>query len=110
IFWPGKLAHSEPLGIKRNHPALRHVNAADLFIVRVLASGFVTVDVEDYGNFAGKIVWLIKQRRNPKSRQCFVSQFFDVITRSAFDSLQPFDLGFCIAPTDSLTAINDPLK
>src|SRR5689334_1438944 len=74
-----QLSHSQPLEVERQCALLGLINAADLNVVVRDAGSFVSVGIEDRGNFAAEVFRLVEQGGNPEAGNHLVTESFDAV-------------------------------
>ncbi len=80
----------KPLRMKREHPLLGQISAANLLVILGLTDGAdVTVHVENHGRPLGQRVGLIEQRRHPHSGIAFIAQLANGIACAGPERLSP---------------------
>ena len=88
-----QLAHADEFGVQRQHATLGQVDAARLLVVHRLATGVVTIRVEDGGDLAAQRCGLIEQSRHPKARISFVAELANSISLASGNRAAPLDAG-----------------
>ena len=107
VAGPSQLPHANPFEIHGQHPAFGLIDAANLFVRRLLSGACMSVDVQYGRDFSLQVVRFIEHRGDPQPGQRFVSKFAQLVSLRRVHHVTPYDRRLGVTPRIRRAAKHD---